>query len=270
MKSLIRYWKKKSSLTTFSLYLQTEIVSYSTQISIFPSPSNQGPFSLQLPRRAWLSDSVIFRDTFLEMETLIVAAEHRNQYYGKRSLAHDRFRSAPSKTFRQINCRTFQSGVGLLPRPKRTSSSPLTKGALPQAQAQSQSPRSPKSVLPVFNLPSSPIPIGSGKSSQIRRCASEFVDKRRSLSYSELWAGPTYSNSPPATSVPIPKFSLKQKRTISLSFPAPESGDDDIRGVAKSAPVSPTSSGPDDNPFHCTVSATLTLRRMLNLETAEE
>uniref|UniRef100_A0A1J3DRL7 Uncharacterized protein n=1 Tax=Noccaea caerulescens TaxID=107243 RepID=A0A1J3DRL7_NOCCA len=205
------------------------------------------------------------------METLIVAAEHRNQYYGKRSLAHDRFRSAPSKTFRQINCRTFQSGVGLLPRPKRTSSTPLTKGGLPQAQ----SPPSPKSVLPVFNLPSdytgrsSPLPIANSKSSQIRRCSSEFVDKRRSLSYSELWAGPTYSNSPPATSVPIPKFSLKQKRTISLSFPAPDSGDD-IREVAKSAPVSPTSSGPGDNPFHCTVSATLTLRRMLNLETADE
>ncbi|XP_010430090.1 PREDICTED: uncharacterized protein LOC104714425 [Camelina sativa] len=207
------------------------------------------------------------------METLIVAVEHRDQYYGKRTLVHhhDRFRSAPSKTFRQINCRTFHSGVGLLPRPKRTSSSstPLAKGAA--AIPQAQSPRSPKSVLPVFNHPSvdsgrrtSPIPIANNRGSQIRsRCASEFVDERRSLSYSELWAGPTYSNSPPPASVPIPKFSLQQKRTVSLTFPAPDSAVD-IREVAKSAPVSPTSSG--DNPFRSTVSATMTLRRMLNLE----
>ncbi|ESQ37938.1 hypothetical protein EUTSA_v10028968mg [Eutrema salsugineum] len=203
------------------------------------------------------------------METLIVAAEHRNQYYGKKSLGHDRFRSAPSKSFRQINCRTFHSGVGLLPRPKRTSSTPITKGALPQVQ----SPRSPKSVLPVFKPPSvdcvgtSPIPIANRKGSQILRSSSEFADKRRSLSYSELWAGPTYSNSPPPTSVPIPKFSLRQKRTVSLSFPRVDSAVD-IREVAKSAPVSPTSSG--DSPFHSTVSATITLRRMLNLETADE
>ncbi|KFK44466.1 hypothetical protein AALP_AA1G260000 [Arabis alpina] len=59
------------------------------------------------------------------METLIVAVEHRNHYYVKRSIGHDRFKSAPSKSFR-LNCRTFQYGVGLLPRPKRTSSTPIT------------------------------------------------------------------------------------------------------------------------------------------------
>lgn len=146
------------------------------------------------------------------METLILAAEHGKKTVGRHS---DGFRS---KTFRQINCRTFHYGygVGLLPRTKRTS---LTKGPLPQAPC-------------------------------------EFVEKRRSLSYSELWAGPTYSNSPPPTSLPIPKFSLRQKRTVSLSFPPPQ--------AAKSAPVSPTSSA--DNPFHTTVSATVTLRRMLNLD----
>ncbi|CAF1702702.1 BnaC03g30730D [Brassica napus] len=37
-----------------------------------------------------------------------------------------------------------------------------------------------------------------------------------------------------------------------------------------SAPVSPTSSCDDHNPFHSTVSATMTLRRVLNLETADE
>ncbi|CAF2141365.1 unnamed protein product [Brassica napus] len=147
------------------------------------------------------------------METLILAAEHGKKTVGRHS---DGFRS---KTLRQINCRTFHYGygVGLLPRPKRTS---LTKGPLPQA------------------------PCGRGSQS---RC--EFVEKRRSLSYSELWAGPTYSNSPPPTSLPIPKFSLRQKRTVSLSFPPPQ--------AAKSAPVSPTSSA--DNPFHTTVSATVTL-----------
>ncbi|KAG2297538.1 hypothetical protein Bca52824_044207 [Brassica carinata] len=60
-------------------------------------------------------------------------------------------------------------------------------------------------------------------------CASEFVDERRSLSYSELWAGPTYSNSPPSTSVPIPKFSLRQRRTVSLTFPSPDSAVDVLK-----------------------------------------
>ncbi|KAF8116493.1 hypothetical protein N665_0017s0049 [Sinapis alba] len=193
------------------------------------------------------------------METLIVDTELRNQYYyGKKPLGHDGFRSSPSKTFRQINCRTFHSEVGLLPKPpKRTSSTPVTKRV--------QSPPSPKSVLPSVDcVRTSPIPIPNSKGSQI--CC-EFVDERRSLSYSELWAGPTYSNSPPPTSVPIPKFSLRQKRTVSLTFPAPEP-DVDLPEVAKSAPVSPTSFG--DNPFHSTVSATMTLRRMLSLETADE
>ncbi|CAF2125568.1 BnaA03g57290D [Brassica napus] len=84
-----------------------------------------------------------------------------------------------------------------------------------------------------------------------------------------LWAGPTYSNSPPPTSVSIPKFSLRQRRTVSLTFPSPDSAVD-VLEVAKSAPVSPASSCDDDNPFHSTVSATMTLRRMLNLETADE
>ncbi|CAH8352470.1 unnamed protein product [Eruca vesicaria subsp. sativa] len=175
------------------------------------------------------------------MGTLILAEEHRNQYYYEKKplgLGHDGFRPSPSKTFRQINCRTFHSGVGLLRNPpKRT-----------------HSPPSPKSVLPssLDCVRTKPIPIG----------------ERRSLSYySELWAGPTYSNSPPPTSVPIPKFSLRQKRTVSLTFPAPDL-DVDLPEVAKSAPVSPTSSG--GNPFHCTVSATMTLRRILNIETADE
>ena len=161
------------------------------------------------------------------METLILAEEHSNNQYCYE-------KKPPSKTFRQINCRTFHSGVGLLPRPppKRTTSSSTTKGV--------HSPRSPKSVLPSFDcVRASPIPIGG---------------ERRSLSYSELWAGPTYSNSPPPTSVPIPKFSLRRKRTVSLTFP-----DVDLPEVAKSAPVSPTSSGDNNNPFHSTVSATMTL-----------
>ncbi|KAJ0243248.1 hypothetical protein HA466_0204550 [Hirschfeldia incana] len=182
------------------------------------------------------------------METLILTAEHRNQYHGKRS--SDGFRSAPSRTFRQLNCRTFHSGVGLLPRPKRTTSSSthVTKRPLlPQ-------PHSPPCVR------TSPIPIATSSSSR--------GSQRRSLYYSELWAGPTYSNSPPPASVPMPKFSLRRNRTVSLSFPAPDP-DVDIREAAKSAPVSPTTSCAD-NPFHSTVSATMNLRRMLNLENADD
>ncbi|KAJ4910313.1 Uncharacterized protein Rs2_04934 [Raphanus sativus] len=88
----------------------------------------------------------------------------------------------------------------------------------------------------------SPIPIASSRGSQI--LPSEFVDKRRSLSYSELWAGPTYSNSPPPTSLPMPNFSLRQNRTVSQ------------------AAKSPTSCAAD-NPFHTTVSATMTLRKQI-------
>lgn len=67
----------------------------------------------------------------------------------------------------------------------------------------------------------------------------------------DLWAGPAYSNSPPPSSLPIPKFSLCQKRAASLDVPA------------KSAPVSLTSELKSSADFFV---ATENLRRILNLD----
>ncbi|PIN14563.1 hypothetical protein CDL12_12797 [Handroanthus impetiginosus] len=68
------------------------------------------------------------------METLVVT-HHRNhhQYYG-RSRSHgptkfDSIGSTPSENFAGINCRTFESGGGLLPTPLESFSSPVTKHA---------------------------------------------------------------------------------------------------------------------------------------------
>ena len=87
---------------------------------------------------------------------------------------------------------------------------------------------------------------------------------------SELWAGPTYSNSPPPSSLPIPKFSVRPKRSVSLDFPGscPEV---EMQLRANSAPSSPrwehSPFARDDGLF---VSATNTLRRILNLNLDDE
>jgi hypothetical protein len=64
---------------------------------------------------------------------------------------------------------------------------------------------------------SAPININL-KACRKERAFSEDVANER-LSFSELWAGPTYSNSPPPSSLLIPKFSLRPKRTMLLDFP---------------------------------------------------
>ncbi|XP_010556780.1 PREDICTED: uncharacterized protein LOC104825992 [Tarenaya hassleriana] len=215
------------------------------------------------------------------MEMLFVPTEHRNQCDGRvKSYGPGRFWPSPSKTFRQINCRTFQSGEGLLPRPNKACSTSVTRSApqfqSPAAASLTKSP-SPRSVSPranlisVDNVKSCPIPITS-KGSQIDdRCSSGFLEESRSPSSSELWAGPTYSNSPPPSSVPIPKFSLRQKRTVSLNLPSSDTLVD-VRPFAKSAPASPTRehSSSAEEFFLSTDSATKTLRRILNLDIADK
>lgn len=87
------------------------------------------------------------------------------------------------------------------------------------------------------------------------------------FSFSELWAGPAYSNSPPPSSLPMPKFSLRTKRNASLEFPTSAS-DIYLRPIAKSAPASPTRerSLSPGVVYDGTDSVTQTLRRMLNLK----
>ncbi|XP_060178099.1 uncharacterized protein LOC132608035 [Lycium barbarum] len=205
---------------------------------------------------------------------MIVVAQHRNQYYG-RSRAHDpaRFESFGSPP----NCRAFESRAGSFQTQSKSCKKPVTK----RDSSGSLSPktRSPLASLPVNTLKSySEDQKKSRKPARSSTVAIPFnlkvdVGSRNEVflndefPFSELWAGPAYSNSPSPSSLPMPKFSLRPKRTASLEFPASAS-DIDLCPVAKSAPASPTRerSPSPGIVFDCTDSATQTLRRMLNLE----
>lgn len=211
------------------------------------------------------------------METIIVVDHHRNEYCGNR-----RNHGSPvSRDFRGINCRTFQSGAGLLPTPacvtpvrKRgfaySSSSDVKKTpVLPYVNSLSVERSNRNLKRGTLNKSSSvPVPIdfevGSGKGRSL------FCDE---FSYSELWAGPAYSNSPPPSSLPIPKFFVQPKRTVSLDLPASSVSEMKLQPVARSAPPSPKRehniSG--RNLFHSADYATATkdLRRILNLDVTD-
>ncbi|XP_022631895.1 uncharacterized protein LOC106778375 [Vigna radiata var. radiata] len=127
-----------------------------------------------------------------------------------------------------INCRTFQTGCGILPTPLNSHSSPLTKH--------------PKTSIAPLNTNktrcrttpnSAPVPIDRGKGKSFSK---HVFDS--GILLSELWAGPTYSNSPPPTSLPISKFSVRPKRSVSLDLPGsyPEI---ELQLHASSAPSSP-------------------------------
>ncbi|KAK7277629.1 hypothetical protein RJT34_22644 [Clitoria ternatea] len=189
------------------------------------------------------------------METLFVVEEHKNQYCSRsKPQGHARFGSSPSRDFRGMNCRTFESGrTGILPTPLKSRGSPTTPSNSDNKMHKKDTPKS------------TPIPI-NGK---ICRKETSFCDDvpSESLLLSELWAGPTYSNSPPPSSLPIPKFSVRPKRTVSLELPGSSSPDIEMRPVAKSAPSSPSR---EHLPFTRDLfvsadSATVTLRRILNL-----
>eukprot|EP01018_Ginkgo_biloba_P026877 Gb_17726 [translate_table: standard] len=95
----------------------------------------------------------------------------------------------------------------------------------------------------------------------------------------ENWAGPAYCNSPPPSSLPFPKFSMRQMRSVSLELPF--ASDDFTEAViaaalpgSQSAPSSPTRDVPAPTPprgklqgFCLDVaSATKDLRQLLNLD----
>ncbi|KAK9945279.1 hypothetical protein M0R45_010801 [Rubus argutus] len=213
------------------------------------------------------------------METLLVV-EDKNQYYN-RVKAHGpgRFGPSPSKNFRGINCRTFQSGTGILPTPP-----PLKSTCTPVSKRPYSSAYSPKTPTPSAdshfdtksksysdskslsrnNVRTTPIPINAKNSKKEKPFGESF-------SFSELWAGPAYSNSPPPSSLPIPKFSVRPKRTVSLELPSSASAIE-MHPIAKSAPPSPTRehSSTKRDLFHNADSATRTLRRILNLDVDDE
>eukprot|EP00252_Welwitschia_mirabilis_P014850 TRINITY_DN32897_c0_g1_i1.p1 TRINITY_DN32897_c0_g1~~TRINITY_DN32897_c0_g1_i1.p1 ORF type:complete len:248 (+),score=38.45 TRINITY_DN32897_c0_g1_i1:552-1295(+) len=84
---------------------------------------------------------------------------------------------------------------------------------------------------------------------------------------SENWAGPAYSNSPPPSSLPLPKFSLRERRSVSLELPVVSNELSDISGSSPrvksvSLPASPSR---QDSSLEI-ASATKNLRRILNLD----
>ncbi|XP_051118577.1 uncharacterized protein LOC127242898 [Andrographis paniculata] len=232
------------------------------------------------------------------METLVAVNHHRNQhqYYGRnRNHGASKFGSfgSPSASFRAINCRTFQSGEGLLPTPFYDLSSKVPASDKPFSAS-----LSPKTPTPSNDYPEKPSAKRIVKSRSVPvpiKC--KLKSKQRDLYFSELWAGPAYSNSPPPSSLPIPKFSVRPTRSASLDLPNIAS-EFDLHPIARSAPASPRrerSPSPIDlfgadvdvatpidlfgvdvdvaNPidlFDGINDATKTLRRILNLDISDD
>ncbi|KAG6400804.1 hypothetical protein SASPL_137647 [Salvia splendens] len=203
------------------------------------------------------------------METLVVVAHHRNHQYHGRSRGHGsistRFGSSspPTGGFRGINCRTFHSGEGLLSPPPSKTKSPVTKKAFcPSLSPKTPSPsvcENPKMLKRIAKSGSIPIPMDIN-----------YESRDEGFQFSELWAGPAYSNSPPPSCLPVPKFTLKPKRTISLDLPTVTS-EIDLPPLSHSAPASPRERSPSPSDlFGIADSATKTLRRMLNLDIDDE
>ncbi|KAG8370731.1 hypothetical protein BUALT_Bualt13G0013800 [Buddleja alternifolia] len=216
----------------------------------------------------------------IEMETLVVVAHHKDhhQYYGRDgghvSTEFDMFGTAPAGGFAGINCRIFESGAGLLPTPSNSCSTPVTKKTFFDSF-------SPKTPSPLVNENQKSL-TKNAKSSAIAIPVTINFENEGGFHFSERWAGPAYSNSPPPSSLPLPKFSMRPKRTVSLELPT-SAYKIDLHSFAKSAPSSPTrgrSPSPNDmfgcpesatsDMFDRADSATKTLRRILNLDISDE
>ncbi|TYI00533.1 hypothetical protein ES332_A11G140900v1 [Gossypium tomentosum] len=205
------------------------------------------------------------------METLVVMAQHRNRYCSKVNPdGPARFGSSPSRNFRGINCRTFHFGAGLLPSPFEYSAAPTDRwpSSLPPSSSSSSSPNTPCPHSKTTRKCSTTL-INNNRTTKNVKFSSEEISGE-GFPYCELWAGPAYSNSPPPSSLPIPKFSLRVKRTLSLDLPAADPIVD-VHPTGNSAPASPTG---EFHPsvaklFGCDDSATKTLRRILNLDNTD-
>ncbi|EXB22127.1 hypothetical protein L484_002441 [Morus notabilis] len=206
------------------------------------------------------------------METLMVVAEHRNQYCSRvKSQGPGRFWSSPSRDFQGINCRSFQSAAGILPSPLKADTTPVSKRACssPKTPSPCVGSASESKTLSRTTAKSAPIAIDFKGPNRRKYFSDEVCDE--GLSFSELWAGPAYSNSPPPSSLPIPKFSVRPKRTVSLELPG-LGPDVEMHPIAKSAPASPTRghSPFTKDIFQSADSATETLRRILNLDICDD
>ncbi|GJV61234.1 hypothetical protein Tco_1467334 [Tanacetum coccineum] len=171
------------------------------------------------------------------MEALAVYAQNGDQYHSR------------NRNFQHINCRTSQYGVGILPNPNIVFKQNLYDGNAKQSNR-------------IIKSSSVSIPVGVRENT--RESMNEFF-------CSELWAGPAYSTSPPPSSLPIPNFSIKPKRTVSLDLHTVSASDVDLLAwLSKSEPTSPTSGGRKGSEMEFVNgsddSATKTLRRILNLD----
>lgn len=162
----------------------------------------------------------------------MVFAQHRTQYSTERSHPSDHFSTPPSKSFRAMNCRTFNTGFSDLKSPQFHSEPP---------KQLSKTKSKPINITP----------------SKLTKFNSE------DFSRGDTFAGPAYSNSPPPSSLPIPKFSLRQKRSVSLELPVCNPGMD-LRPMAKSAPTSPTGGRSTEFSLDAAI-ATENLRKILRL-----
>ncbi|KAF2325219.1 hypothetical protein GH714_025391 [Hevea brasiliensis] len=121
-------------------------------------------------------------------------AQHRNQYYSRvKAYKQARLGSSPSRHFRGINCRTFQSGSRVLPTSFNTCGTTVTKGTLSTPTSSSQKTPSPtikaasnshtvdnthfkaapkSSPIPI-NIPSRETPFNDELVSRVRICHSE-------------------------------------------------------------------------------------------------
>jgi hypothetical protein len=186
------------------------------------------------------------------METLVISQQRSHHHHsGRRRKASSQFSSPQSmRGFQAFNCRAFHSrvSIGILPSPPpptppaRTYSSPEPKTRKPQLHHGKKRSRA------IFTSPSGSPPSGP-----------------------ELWAGPAYSNSPPPCSLPIPKFSLHQERSVSLELPPADRSDHvEVLAHASSAPLTPTAgSGVSFFSDNDTAIATENLRRILHLEISD-
>ncbi|KQK23538.1 formin-like protein 20 [Brachypodium distachyon] len=183
------------------------------------------------------------------METLVISQQRSHHHHsGRRRKPSSHFSSPQS--MRGYNCRAFHStvSIGILrspPPPPPTAPARTRSSPEPKTPKQQQLGKKRSRVIPIT-------PSGSPPSRP------------------ELWAGPAYSNSPPPSSLPIPKFSLHQKRSVSLELPPTgPSVHVEVLVHAKSAPSTPTAGSGSDFFGNDTAIATENLRRILNLEIAD-
>ncbi|XP_038996510.1 uncharacterized protein LOC120121125 [Hibiscus syriacus] len=156
-------------------------------------------------------------ETLVEKEEDELCRNYQRSNGGKkppRSMAKDTMLKKQSVEKFQRNGRTFQPGAGLLPTPFKYSSTPISKQPSPTKLLSTSANDSHSKTT----RKSSVIPINDNRNPRKDKYFNEISVE--GFMYSELWAGPAYSNSPPPSSLPVPKFSPRVKRTMSLDLPA--------------------------------------------------